>query len=75
MDITDRVYAAMAQICNSPYKEIFSEVFTESEISSLQDYEEMTEQEKDLILKENSLQQEYNEAMLDDYDAKYEGKT
>lgn len=75
VDITDRVYAAMAQICNSPYKEIFSEVFTESEISSLQDYEEMTEQEKDLILKENSLQQEYNEALLDDYDAEYEGKT
>lgn len=75
VDITDRVYAVMAQICNSPYKEIFSEVFTESEISSLQDYEEMTEQEKDLILKENSLQQEYNEALLDDYDAEYEGKT
>ena len=75
VDITDRVYAAMAQICNSPYKEIFSEVFTESEISSIQDYEEMTEQEKDLILKENSLQQEYNEALLDDYDAEYEGKT
>ena len=75
VDITDRVYAAMAQICKSPYKETFSEVFTESEISSLQDYEEMTEQEKDLILKENSLQQEYNEALLDDYDAEYEGKT
>ena len=27
-----------------------------------------------MILKENSLQQEYNEALLDDYDAEYEGK-
>lgn len=74
MNMQDKSYSALAQVCRSPYKEAMETVLEGDVIESLAEYEEMTEEEKTLYLKENSLEQEYEQASLEDYVFEYNGE-
>lgn len=74
MNMQDKAYAALAEVCRSPYKETMETVLKSAVVENLAEYEEMTEAEKDLYLKENSLKQEYEQAAQEDYYFNYNGE-
>ncbi len=74
MDMQDKAYSALAKICQSPYKDTMETVLEASVVQSLAEYEEMTEEEKEFYLKENSLTQEYEQAAQEDYYFTYDGE-
>ena len=74
MNMQDRSYTALSEVCRSPYKETMETVLESAVVEGLAEYEEMTEEEKDLYLKENSLEQEYELAAQEDYVFEYNGE-
>lgn len=74
MDMQDKAYSALAKVCRSPYKDVMETVLQASVVQELAEYEEMTEEEKEFYLKENSLTQEYEQAAQEDYCFTYEGE-
>ncbi len=74
IDMQDKAYSALARVCRSPYKATMETVLESAVVESLAEYEEMTDEEKELYLKENSLEQEYEQAAQEDYVFEYEGE-
>lgn len=74
LDMQDKAYSALAKICQSSYKDAMETVLEASVVQSLAEYEEMTEEEKEFYLKEQSLTQEYELAAQEDYYFTYEGE-
>lgn len=74
IDMQDRSYSVLARICQSPYKDVMETVLESAIVESLAEYEEMTDEEKELYLKENSLEQEYEQAAQEEYTIEYNGE-
>ena len=74
IDLSDATYSALKQVCLSPYREAMETVLEPALIEGLSEYEEMTDEEKELYLKENSLKQEYELAAQEEYTYNYEGQ-
>lgn len=74
VDLSDAAYSALKQVCLSPYRDTLETVLEPALIEGLSEYEEMTEEEKELYLKENSLEQEYEQAAQEEYFYTYEGQ-
>lgn len=74
IDMQDRAYSALSEVCSSPYKETMETVLDSAIVESLAEYEEITEEEKELYLKQNSLEQEYEQAAQEDYTFEYDGE-
>lgn len=74
IDMQDKAYSALSGVCRSPYKESMETVLESAVVESLAEYEEMTEEEKALYLKQNSLEQEYEQAAQEDYVFEYGGE-
>ncbi|MGN1179972.1 MAG: hypothetical protein ACI4SD_02070, partial [Suilimivivens sp.] len=74
IDMNDQSYSALSRVCRSPYKETMETVLVSAVVEGLAEYEEMTEEEKELYLKENSLEQEYEQASQEDYFFEYDGE-
>lgn len=74
IDMQDKSYTALAKVCQSVYRETMKTVLESALVESLAEYEEMTDEEKELYLKENSLEQEFEQAAQDDYTFEYYGE-
>lgn len=74
VDLGDALYSTLKEVCLSPYRETMETVIEPALAESLTEYEEMTDEEKELYLKENSLEQEYELAAQEDYFFEYEGE-
>lgn len=74
IDFSDELNVALREVCRSPYSEAMKSVMNSEMVKSFAEYEEMTDREKELMLKENSLTQEYEQAMLEDFSVTYEGE-
>ncbi len=75
-DVLDSFYIACSEVYKSDGSDAFVEIADESIIDECKDYEPQTEEEKKLIEKETELENEYNTALsnLDDYKYEYNGK-
>ncbi len=74
LDLWDAVCSVLKEVCLSPYRETMETVLEPDLVEVLTEYEEMTGEEKESYLKENSLQQEYELAAQEDYFYEYEGE-
>ena len=74
IDMQDKAYSALSEVCRSPYKATMETVLESAIVESLAEYEEITEEEKELYLKQNSLEQEYEQAAQEDYVFEYDGE-
>lgn len=74
IDLQDRTYVALREVCASPYGEIMEEVMDPFLVDAFAEYEELTEREKELTLLENSLISEYNQAAGEEYTVLYQGE-
>lgn len=74
VDFGDAVNSALRQVCLSPYRTAMETVLEPALVDALSEYEEMTDEEKELYLKENSLEQEYELAAQEEYTYSYEGQ-
>lgn len=74
IDLQDRAYVALREVCASPYGETMKEVMDSSLVEAFAEYEELTEREKEIALLENSLVSEYSQAAEEDYTITYKGE-
>ena len=74
LDMKDKAYSALAKVCSSPYRDAMETVLEAAVVEMLAEYEEMADEEKEIYLKENSLTQEYGQAVVEDYVYEYEGE-
>lgn len=74
VDLGDALYSVLKAVCLSPYRETMETVMEPGLVESLTQYEEMTDEEKELYMKENSLEQEYELAAQEDYYFEYNGE-
>lgn len=74
VDLGDALYSTLKEVCLSPYREIMETLTEPALVEALTEYEEMTDEEKELYLKENSLEQEYELAAQEDYFFEYDGE-
>ena len=74
IDMQDDAYSVLALVCQSPYRDAMETVLESAVVDALAQYEEMTDEEKELYLKENSLEQEYEQAAQEDYTISYQGE-
>lgn len=74
IDLWDELYSALREVCCSPYREAMETVIDPVLVEAFMEYEEMTEEEKELYLRENSLEQEYETAAQEDYFFEYNGE-
>ena len=74
IDMQDEAYSVLAMVCRSPYRDAMETVLESAVVEGLAQYEELTDEEKELYLKENSLEQEYEQAAQEDYTIEYGGE-
>lgn len=74
VDLWDELYSTLKEVCCSPYREVMETVIEPVLVEAFTEYEEMTDEEKELYLKENSLEQEYDTAAQEDYFFEYGGE-
>ncbi len=74
VDLWDMVYSMLKEVCLSPYREAMETVIEPALVEALTEYEEMTDEEKERYLKENSLEQEYELAAQENYYYEYNGQ-
>lgn len=74
LDMKDKAYSALAKVCSSPYRDAMETVLKATMVEMLAEYEEMTDEEKEIYFRENSLTQEYGQAVVEDYVYEYEGE-
>lgn len=74
IDLSDAAYSVLKQVCLSPYRADMETVLEPGLIEGLSEYEEMTDEEKELYLKENALEQEYELAAQEEYTYSYGGQ-
>lgn len=74
IDLGDSIYSALKEVCLSAYRETMETVMEPALVEALTEYEEMTDEEKESYLKENSLEQEYDLAAQEDYFYEYNGE-
>lgn len=72
MEIMDAFYLALQQMANGPYQEFFTEILGEDIVEGLMEYEELSEQEKELTRQETALVQEYDQAVRVEYPSQQE---
>lgn len=68
IDVNNAINMAVQKICQSPYEVTMHKRLRSAVIDSLKEYEETSDEEKDLILKEESLQNEYFTIMAEELD-------
>lgn len=73
IDLGDAVNVTIRELCQSPYQDVMVELMSASQVEAYLAYEEMSEEEKELLAKENSLEQEYEQLVSEDYVFEYEG--
>ncbi len=74
IDLWDELYSTLKEVCCSPYREAMETVLEPVLVEAFTEYEEMTEEERELYLKENSLEQEYDTAAQEEYFFEYDGE-
>lgn len=74
IDLWDELCSSLKEVCCSPYREAMETVIEPVMVEAFMEYEEMTDEEKELYLKENSLEQEYDTAAQEDYFFEYGGE-
>ena len=74
IDYYDDIFTLLRDVCDSAYRECFEEELGKSLVEGLLEYEEMTEEEKDREIRLESLSDEYEQAINEDYYYEYQGK-
>lgn len=74
LDLADQTYSVLGKVCRSPYKETMETILQPGIVKGLSEYEEMTDREKEINIRENALEQEYQQAAEEDYTISYKGQ-
>ena len=74
MDYGDRLNVAIRELCKSPYQDTMIELMNAEQVEAYLEYEEMTDAEKELTAKENSLEQEYEQLSSEEFYYEYDGE-
>lgn len=74
VDLWDDLCGTLKEVCCSPYRETMETVIEPVLVEAFMEYEEMTDEERELYLRENSLEQEYDTAAQEDYFFEYDGE-
>lgn len=74
VDYGDEMNVVIRELCKSPYQETMIGLMGEQQVEAYLDYEELSEEEKELVLRENSLEKEYEQLAAEDYTIDYEGE-
>lgn len=74
VDYGDKANVAIRELCKSPYKDTMIELLSAEQVEAYIDYEEMSEEEKKLVAKENGLEQEYEQLASEDFSFDYQGE-
>ncbi len=74
IDTQDEALVALREVCKSPYREAMEEIIDPALVDLYAKYEEITDREKEIALKENSLEQEYDQAAEEEYYITYNGE-
>ena len=74
MDYGDRLNVAIRELCKSPYQNTMTELMNAEQVEAYLEYEEMTDEEKELTAKENSLEQEYEQLSSEEFYYEYDGE-
>jgi len=73
--VTDQCYSAFALLADTPYADVMAATAGWGEVSSLADYEPMTDEEAELYAREEELVQAYERAMAQPFTADYRGRS
>lgn len=73
IDFTDDLNITIREAAESPYKEVLIDLTCPEVVDGILEYEELTEEEKDISLRLESLSQEYELASMDEYYFEYNG--
>lgn len=74
LDMDDELKIALREAARSPFKVTLDELIGQAIVNELLEYEDMTDEEKELSVKIDSLGKEYEEASMEDYYFEYNGK-
>ena len=74
-DMSDMAYVSLQKALLGPYGGTLSEAFSDEQLDELEEYEALTDRERELIDQETELQQEYDRLSEEEYSFEYEGKT
>lgn len=74
LDLIDKFYASMRDLANSPYSASLEKMIDKSIVESFRDYEDMTDEEKERSTKQQSLKNEYEQAVAEEYYYEFEGE-
>ena len=74
VDYGDQLNVAIRELCKSPYKDTMIELMNAAQVEAYLDYEAVTDEEKELTAKENSLQQEYEQLSSEEFYYEYDGE-
>ena len=74
VECSDEAYISLREIAKSPYRKVLEEYLDPSYVDALAEYVEETDREKEIALKENSLEQEYAQAAQEEYSFEYQGE-
>lgn len=74
VDLSDGMSSAMDAILSSPYQEILSTVMNSRQQEEFMGYEELTEDEKEMIRQESELTQKYDRISAQEFSVTIDGK-
>lgn len=74
LDINDSAFLTFKRIFLSPYREAMETILDSNLIDIMTEYEEMADREKEIYLQANSLEQEYEQAVQEEYTISYQGE-
>ena len=74
-DMSDAAYISLQKALMGPYGSELRKEFSDDQMDELEEYEALTERERELTDRETELQQEYDRLSEEDYSYTYKGKT
>lgn len=74
LDVSDAIHSELRKVATSPYQSALTDIVGASFVTSIQEYEDMTEEEKARELKLEALSKEFEAASMEDYTIEYKGQ-
>lgn len=74
LDYFDEVAQVIREIVNSPFKKALIDRYSEFRVEAYEDYEDMTDEEKEREMKLQSLQNEYTQICTEEFYYEYDGQ-
>lgn len=74
MDYGDAANVILRELCKSPYEDTMVCFLNREQVEAYKEYEELDAEEKELTLRENSLEKEYEQLAAEDFSIEWNGE-